>query len=123
MELDLSGKFALSFKNTALYLYKRVFYIAFIILLLVHITLYHQNIDRNTYKDFWIIQICVCSGLITLFLLLMYMTDQVTPMVGNGLMGVTGITIIGLFFGYSVVIYNFFNSYAQYGASKAGIKI
>ena len=123
MELDLSGKFALSFKNTALYLYKRVFYIAFIILLLVHITLYHQNIDRNTYKDFWIIQICVCSGLITLFLLLMYMTDQVTPMVGNGLMGVTGLTIIGLFFGYSVVIYNFFNSYAQYGASKAGIKI
>lgn len=123
MELDLSGKFVLSFKNTALYLYKRVFYIAFIILLIVHIILYHQNIDRNTYKDFWIIQICVCSGLITLFLFLFFNTDKVTPMVGNGLMGVTGLATIGLFFGYNVVIYNFFNSYAQYGASKAGIKI
>ena len=114
--------FSLTLKNAILAVYKRIFYIAFIFLIMIHSVFYYQNVDSKYDKFREVLFIC-CAVIFFVLIFCMAITNKITHMVGTGLMGVTGLVVIYLFFAYNVVIYKFFSEYAKYGSDSAGIKI
>jgi len=109
-------------KMFKLYLYKRTFYIAFLILIIVHGVFYFQNV-HNRYSEFRYSLIAICSTMFFSLLFLMVYPDTLTRIIGKILQFFTALIMLGFFFGYNVVIYKIFSKYSKYGATQAGVKI